>query len=66
LTIIVAIVVSVAAALICYGLILKAVGIGILLGFVTAFVSMNGFDSLKSIWERFTSPKTEEESEGEG
>ena len=68
LTIIVAVVVSIVAALLCYGVILKAFGVGILLGFVTAFVAMNGFDSLKSIWERFTNPKIEEveEESGEG
>ena len=28
------------------------IGIGILMGCITAFISMNGFDTFKSIWDR--------------
>lgn len=54
LTIIVAIIVTLAASMICYGVTLKIIGAGIVGGFVVAFVAMNGFDSLKNIWNRFT------------
>lgn len=64
LTIIVSLILSLAAALICFDAILKAVGIGILTGFIVAFVSMNGFDSLKEIWNRFTFDKNKVDGEG--
>lgn len=37
----------------------------ILNGFVIAFISMNGFDSMESIWKRLTVGKKDEEGEGE-
>lgn len=64
LTIITGIIISLTAALICYGFALKSIGIGIIIGFITAFVAMNGFDSLRDIWSRFTIK--EEDSGGEG
>lgn len=54
LVVIVALVITVIASVMFYGVMLKAFGIGILSGFVVAFISMEGFDSLKSIWQRFT------------
>lgn len=66
LVIIVALFVSVLACIMFYGLMIKAVGIGVLSGFVTAFIAMEGFDSLKSIWSRFTTPKTDLPEEEEG
>lgn len=54
LVVIVAVFVTVLASVMFYGVMLKAFGIGILSGFVVAFISMEGFDSLKSIWNRFT------------
>ena len=60
LAIIVAIFVTVLASILFYGLMWKAVGIGIIAGFVTAFIAMEGFDNLKSIWGRFTTLKVEE------
>lgn len=65
LTLIVGVLVCMIASFICYGFILKAVGIGIIVGFITAFIAMNGFDSLKDIWNRFQINK-EEDSGGEG
>lgn len=66
LTIIVGLIVSLIVTFLCYGIILKAVGIGILMGFVVAFVAMNGFDSLKNIWNRFNSGESYEEEEDTG
>lgn len=54
LTIIVSIIVTLVASMICYGVTFKIVGAGIIGGFVVAFVAMNGFDSLRNIWNRFT------------
>lgn len=54
LAIIVAIFVTVLASVMYYGFMFKAVGVGILSGFVVAFIAMEGFDNLKSIWNRFT------------
>lgn len=63
LAIIVAIFVTVLASILFYGLMWKAVGIGVIAGFVTAFISMEGFDSLRSIWLRFNPIKIEEETQ---
>ena len=67
-TIVTAIVLSIAAALICFGVMFKTALIGLLMGFIVAFVSMNGFDSLREIWIRFTSGKNIDDDEvgGEG
>ena len=67
-TIITAIVLSVAAALICFGVMFKTALVGLLMGFIVAFVSMNGFDSLREIWIRFTSGQEIDDDEvgGEG
>ena len=63
LVVIVALFVTVLASVMFYGVMLKAFGIGILSGFVVAFISMEGFDSLKSIWQRFTIKPQLEETE---
>jgi hypothetical protein len=46
----------------------KTALIGLLMGFIVAFVSMNGFDSLREIWVRFTSGQKTDDDEvgGEG
>ena len=54
LVIIVALFITTLASVMYYGVILSAFGIGILSGFVVAFIAMEGFDSLKNIWQRFT------------
>ena len=59
LTIIVSILVTLGASFICYGVTLKIGAAALVGGFVVAFVAMNGFDSLKSIWDRFTIGKSD-------
>lgn len=59
LTIIVSILVTLGASFICYGVTLKIAAAALVGGFVVAFVAMNGFDSLKSIWDRFTIGKSD-------
>ena len=54
LAIIVALFVTTLASVMYYGVMLSSFGIGILSGFVVAFIAMEGFDSLKNIWNRFT------------
>jgi hypothetical protein len=45
-----------------YGIMFKTFVIGIISGFVVAFISMEGFDSLRNIWTRFTlKPAMEED-----
>ena len=51
--VVVALVLSICTALVYFASPLEAVGVGIIIGLVTAFASMNGFDALKNIWERF-------------
>ena len=68
-TLIVGLVLSISTALVYFSSILEAIGVGVVIGLVTAFASMNGFDALKSIWLRFNpiEPKEiEEEVETEG
>jgi hypothetical protein len=50
--------------LICYGVVLKAIIIGVVVGFVTSFIAMNGFDSLKDIWKRFQVNEEADSDEG--
>ena len=67
--IVVGLVLSISTALVYFASPLEAVGIGVVIGLVTAFASMNGFDALKSIWLRFNPvepEKIEEEVETEG
>lgn len=66
LTIIVSMVLSFIASFICYGFVVKTFLIGLIIGFLTAFVAMNGFDSLKSIWDRFNPSNDTQENGGEG
>ena len=68
-TLIVGLVLSISTALVYFSSILEALGVGAVIGLVTAFASMNGFDALKSIWLRFNPvepEKIEEEVETEG
>ena len=51
--VVVALALSICTALVYFASPLEAVGVGIVIGLVTAFASMNGFDALKNIWERF-------------
>lgn len=71
--VVVALALSICTALVYFASPLEAVGVGIVIGLVTAFASMNGFDALKNIWERFNpiepekiEEETEEETETEG
>jgi hypothetical protein len=62
-------VLSISTALVYYSSVLEALGVGAVIGLVTAFASMNGFDALKSIWLRFNPiepEKIEEQVETEG
>ena len=61
LVIIVALFVTTLASVMFYGIMLKAIGVGLISGFVVAFIAMEGFDSLKNIWTRFTLKPTMEE-----
>ena len=61
LVIIVALFVTTLASVMFYGVMLKAIGVGLISGFVVAFIAMEGFDSLKNIWTRFTLKPTMEE-----
>lgn len=64
--IVVGLVLSISTALVYFASPLEAVGVGIVIGLVTAFASMNGFDALKNIWTRFNPVETSiEEIEGE-
>ena len=68
-TLIVGLALSISTALVYYSSVLEALGVGAVIGLVTAFASMNGFDALKSIWLRFNPvepEKIEEEVETEG
>lgn len=67
--VVVALALSICTALVYFASPLEAVGVGIVIGLVTAFASMNGFDALKNIWERFNPivpEKIKEETETEG
>ena len=68
-TLIVGLALSTSTALVYYSSVLEALGVGAVIGLVTAFASMNGFDALKSIWLRFNPvepEKIEEEIATEG
>lgn len=54
LTVIIGLVLTIGLIITSFGFSFTNIGIGILAGFVVSFVSMNGFDSLKDIWQRFT------------
>ena len=62
LVIIVALFITILASVMVYGVLFKTFVIGLISGFVVAFISMEGFDSLKNIWTRFTSKPTIEEN----
>lgn len=61
LVIIVALFITTLASVMVYGILLKAFAIGLISGFVVAFISMEGFNSLRNIWTRFTLKPTMEE-----
>lgn len=61
LVIIVALFITTLASVMVYGILLKAFAVGLISGFVVAFISMEGFDSLRNIWTRFTLKPTMEE-----
>lgn len=63
-----AIILSIIVCVLFYGVLIKGLLIGIVTGFVVAFVSMNGFDSLYQIWNRFNGNielENKEDVEGE-
>lgn len=62
LVIIVALFITILASVMVYGILFKTFVIGLISGFVVAFISMEGFDSLKNIWTKFTSKPTIEEN----
>ena len=53
LTLIVAVIVCILFVFIFYEASLKAFVLSVFMGFITAYTSMNGFDTLKDIWDRF-------------
>ncbi len=53
LTLIVSLLFSLGISIACYGIVLEAILIAILMGFISAYVSMKGFDSLKEIFNRY-------------
>ena len=68
LTLIVALMIAIVIPLIAPGVTITVASVltSILNGFVTAFISMNGFDSLKKLWDRMKGGENalEEESQG--
>ena len=62
LVIIVALFITILASVMVYGVLFKTFVIGLISGFVVAFISMEGFDSLKNIWTKFTTKPTIEEN----
>lgn len=58
-TLIVGLMLSISTALVYYSSVLEALGVGVVIGLVTAFTSMNGFDALKNIWLRFNPVESE-------
>lgn len=63
-TIIVGLLLSICASIVYFSSVLEAIGVGIVIGLVTAFASMNGFDALRNIWARFN-PANSVENGGE-
>lgn len=61
LVIIVALFITTLVSVMVYGVLLKAFAVGLISGFVVAFISMEGFNSLRNIWTRFTLKPTMEE-----
>lgn len=53
LTVIVALATSLTLVLLSFGAGIFNIVTGIFVGFIVAFISMNGFDSLREIWQRF-------------
>lgn len=61
LTVIIALTLTLIFGIMSFGSAVSSIVISALAGFVVAFISMNGFDSLKEIWSRFTANKIVEE-----
>lgn len=53
LTVIIALAISVTLVILSFGAGLFNIVTGVIVGFIVAFISMNGFDSLREIWQRF-------------
>lgn len=53
LTIIVSIIITIGTSIVCFGIAPKIICGAAMGGFIVAFVAMNGFDSLKNIWNKF-------------
>jgi spore maturation protein SpmB len=62
-TLIVGLILSISTALVYFSSVLEAIGVGAVIGLVTAFASMSGFDALKSIWLRFNPIESVSKSE---
>ena len=63
LTIIVSLVLSILLPIFCGTLTFASLGTSILNGFIAAFISMNGFDSLKNIWEKLNNRDLSDDNE---
>lgn len=69
LTLIVGLIVSIVFSLLCYDNKINAAISGTIIGFIASFISMDGFDSFKSIYSRFkniTLESNEDNTGGEG
>lgn len=66
LTLIVALIIAIVIPLLVPGVAITITSVltSILNGFVVAFISMNGFDSLKTLWDRVKQTDKEEDNEG--
>ena len=64
LTLIIALIIAVIIPFLAPGVVISFATIvaSVLNGFIIAFISMNGFDSLKKIWERVIGNKEDEEN----
>lgn len=64
LTLIIALIIAVIIPFLAPGVVISfaTIAASVLNGFIIAFISMNGFDSLKKIWERVIGKKEDEEN----
>ena len=60
LTVIIALAITLTLGITSFGCAASTILICTLTGFIVAFISMNGFDSLKEIWKRFSVDKVAE------
>lgn len=65
LTLIIALIIAVIIPFLAPGVVISfaTIAASVLNGFIIAFISMNGFDSLKKIWERVIGKEDEENGE---